>query len=82
MIWKRVVSVSGEVACDPEVGRAGIVPGRPRNPRHSVAFCDDQVRTTVSFGATDARLAVSETLGGTHDWTVTLAVAMPPRPEH
>ncbi len=53
MIWKRVVSVSGAVTCDPDVGSVGIVPGRPRNPRHSVAFCDDQVSSTVPFGGTE-----------------------------
>jgi hypothetical protein len=63
------------------VGSDGIDPGRPENPKHSVAFCDDQVSRTVSFGSTDSRSAVSDTLGGTHPRIVTLAVATPPLPE-
>jgi hypothetical protein len=47
-----------------------------------VAFCDDQVSRTVSFGSTDVRSAVRDALGGFHAWIVTLVVATPPRPEH
>jgi hypothetical protein len=82
MIWKRVVSVSGAVTCDPDVGIDGIVPGSPRNPLHSVVFCDDQVSNTVSFGSTSVRSATIDAVGGLHARTVTLAVATPPRPEH
>jgi hypothetical protein len=82
MIWKRVVSVSGAVICDPDVGIVGSVAAGGPNPRHSVAFCDDQVSRTVSFGSTDVRSAVRDALGGLHALIVTLAVATPPRPEH
>ena len=82
MIWNRVVSVSGAVTCDPDVGIDGIVPGSPRNPLHSVVFCDDQVSSTVSFGSTSVRSATMDAIGGLHARTVTLAVATPPRPEH
>jgi hypothetical protein len=74
-----VVSVSGAEVCDPTVGS---VPDRPATPRHVVAFVADHVSSTAVFGNTDVWSAVIDTSGGYHTFTVTLAVATPPRPEH